>query len=551
MLMTSGQWDVRALEALEREASDLFDVLDVPERLRSPPAKTAVMDLELQDHIKHCSCSCNHMGYGNFMDYQQTSCFGGLPDVTEHTHTSNRTTTHKELTSSTESLAINNSNPGERHSMKSLTPPSTQSSTKGRSEQSSAAAENERRWCFFVVTFFVALTVCVVIISLLIEVLLGQKTDRSSQAHRIDIVRRLLQETPLIDGHNDLPWNIKRYSHNRLDYLNFTEGVRSVEPWSNSEWSHTDIPRLRQGLIGAQFWSAYVPCEAQGLDAVQLALEQIDVIQRFTELYDRHTAMASSSQEIATLHKQGLFASLIGVEGGHALGSSLGVLRSLYSLGVRYLTLTHTCDTTWAGAAPSGDRGLSAFGRAVVKEMNRIGVIIDLSHSSDGTAKDVLEVTRAPVMFSHSAARALCNATGNVGDDILRMVADNGGIVMVSFYALQVACSRQATVFDVVQHIRHIRAVAGIQHVGIGAGFDGIDATPIGLEDVSKYPILFATLLEDPAWTEQDISLLAGKNFLRVFKSVENVRDYWKSTNILPNETVEPPKKSPCAYMPL
>ncbi|XP_059617098.1 dipeptidase 1-like [Phlebotomus argentipes] len=549
MLMTSGQWDVRALEALEREASDLFDVLDVPERLRPPPAKTAVMDLELQDHIKHCSCSCNHMGYGNYMDYQQTSCFGGLPDVTEHTH-SNRTSTHKELSSSTESLAVNNSTPGERHSMKSLTPPSTQSSIKDR-ERGSAAAENERKWCFFVVTFFVALTVCVVILSLLVEVFLGQRTDRSSQALRIDIVRRLLEETPLIDGHNDLPWNIKRYSHNRLEYLNFTEGVRSTEPWSNSQWSHTDIPRLRQGLIGAQFWSAYVPCEAQGLDAVQLALEQIDVIQRFTELYDKHTALAQSSQDIITMHRRGLFASLIGVEGGHALGSSLGVLRSLYDLGVRYLTLTHTCDNTWAGAAPSNDRGLTAFGRAVVKEMNRIGVIIDLSHSSDATAKDVLEATRAPVMFSHSAARALCNATGNIGDDILRLVADNGGIVMVSFYALHVACSRQATVQDVIQHIRHIRAVAGIQHVGIGAGFDGIDATPMGLEDVSKYPELFASLLEDSGWTENDIGLLAGKNFLRVFKSVENVRDYWKSANILPNENVEPPKKSPCAYMPL
>lgn len=192
------------------------------------------------------------------------------------------------------------------------------------------------------------------------------------------------------------------------------------------------IPLPQNHFSSALDRSAYVPCEAQGLDAVQLALEQIDVIQRFTELYEKHTALAQSSQDIITMHKKGLFASLIGVEGGHALGSSLGVLRSLYALGVRYLTLTHTCDNSWAGAAPSNDRGLTSFGRAVVKEMNRIGVIIDLSHASDATARDVLESTRAPVMFSHSAARSLCNATGNIGDDILRLVADNGGIVMVS-----------------------------------------------------------------------------------------------------------------------
>lgn len=235
-----------------------------------------------------------------------------------------------------------------------------------------------------------------------------------------------------------------------------------------------------------------------------------------------------SSTDISTVHRNGLIASLIGVEGGHALGSSLGVLRAMYALGARYLTLTHTCDNRWAGSATSTEMGLGSFGRAIIKEMNRLGMMIDLSHSSDATAKDVLRETRAPVIFSHSAARAICNSTRNIADDILRDVAENGGIVMVSFYSLHITCTRSSTIRDVIAHINYIRSIAGVQHIGIGAGFDGIDSPPLGLEDTSKYPLLFNELLKDPNWTEEDIMLLAGKNFLRVFKSVENVRDYWK-----------------------
>lgn len=297
--------------------------------------------------------------------------------------------------------------------------------------------------------------------------------------------------------------------------------------------------------------SAYVPCDAQGLDAVQLALEQIDLIQRLTDAYSQHTTMVMTSQDIITTHRNGLIASLIGVEGGHAIGSSLGVLRSMHNLGVRYLTLTHSCDTSWAGSGEKGEKkGLTSFGRSVIKEMNRLGMIIDLSHSSDATAKAVLEITRAPVIFSHSAARAICNITRNIGDDILREISDNGGIVMVSFYSMHISCGRTSTIDDVIAHINHIRTVAGIQHVGIGAGYDGIDSLPQGLEDVSKYPELFTKLLEDPTWTEESISLLAGENFLRVLKSVENVKEYSKSVHILPYEISEPPKKSPCTYMP-
>lgn len=257
-----------------------------------------------------------------------------------------------------------------------------------------------------------------------------------------------------------------------------------------------------------------------------------------------------SSSEVLLIHRQGLIASLIGVEGGHALGSSLSVLRSMYALGARYLTLTHSCDNRWAGSAESPEKGLSPIGRVVIKEMNRLGMMIDLSHSSDATTRDVLRETRAPVTFSHSAARALCNSSRNIGDDTLRAVADNGGIVMVSFYAMHVTCSRSATLRDVVAHINHIRDIAGVQHVGIGAGYDGIDSPPLGLENVSKYPDLFAELLNDASWSPEDLQLLSGKNILRVFRSVENVRDHWKSASILPMETRSPPKISPCTYMP-
>lgn len=262
-------------------------------------------------------------------------------------------------------------------------------------------------------------------------------------------------------------------------------------------------------------------------------------------------ALVTSSQDIVTTHQNGRLASLIGVEGGHALGSSLGVLRAIYALGARYLTLTHTCDNRWAGSAKSADIGLSPFGRSIIREMNRLGMMIDLSYSSDATARDVLRETRAPVIFSHSAARALCNSTRNIDDDMLREVAENGGIVMVSFYSLYLTCTRVSTIQDVIAHINYIRSIAGVQHIGVGAGYDGIDAPPLGLEDVSKYPLLFSELLKDPNWTEDDLSLLAGKNLLRVFRSVENVRDYWKQAAISPIETPPPPHYSQCSYNPL
>ncbi|XP_059473396.1 dipeptidase 1-like [Neocloeon triangulifer] len=368
------------------------------------------------------------------------------------------------------------------------------------------------------------------------------------RAHdRLAVVRRLLEEVPLIDGHNDLPWNIRKYLRNQLQDFQFSEDLRQTEPWSRSVWSHTDLFRLRQGMVGAQFWSAYAPCSSQYLDSVQLTLEQIDVIRRLIAQYPQHMQFVTTADEVVEAHRARKVASLIGVEGGHAIGTSLAVLRVLYRLGARYLTLTHTCSTPWAdcsnvdapGQIPDHG-GLTDFGKAVVLEMNRLGMMVDLSHVSILTMLDVLQVTKAPVIFSHSAAHALCNSSRNVPDHVLRLVAQNRGIVMVAFYTYFVSCNDTATIRDVVAHINHIRDVAGADHVGIGAGYDGINLTPQGLEDVSGYPRLFAELLATRRWTEYDLKKLAGLNLLRVMKEVEQVRNEMRDSGVQPSEDLVP-----------
>lgn len=401
-------------------------------------------------------------------------------------------------------------------------------------------------WC-------ICLVVCIVVATLSaglgLPLALNHSVESDAPEDRLELVKRLLKETPLIDGHNDLPWNLRKFVHNKLLKLNLSTLDQEL-PWSTSHWSHTDIPRLRAGQIGAQFWSAYVPCKSQHLDAVQVTLEQIDVIKRLVEFNSKHLALVRSTIEIKNIHKEGRIASLIGVEGGHALGNSLAVLRTFYNLGARYLTITHNCDTLWAtGINTKTDDGLSDFGKSVVKEMNRLGMIIDLSHTSMNTAKAALNFSHAPVIFSHSSAFSLCNASRNVPDDILKLIAHNGGVIMVNFYTYHITCNETATIQDVINHINHIRAVAGIEHVGIGAGYDGINMTPNGLEDVSKYPYLFAELLSDPAWSPKDITSLAGLNLLRVFEKVEEIRDKWKLADVLPIEDSAPPIHNPCSSL--
>ncbi|XP_058121277.1 uncharacterized protein LOC131288031 [Anopheles ziemanni] len=363
---------------------------------------------------------------------------------------------------------------------------------------------------------------------------------------RLQVATQLLDTVPLIDGHNDLPWNIRKFLHNQLNDFRFDDDLKSISPWSKSAWSHTDLQRLKRGRISSQFWAAYVPCEAQHKDAVQITLEQIDVIKRLTERYSPQLTSCTSVYDIVQAHKNRQMCSLIGVEGGHSLGGSLGVLRIYYALGVRYMTLTSTCHTTWADSssadAPKYDvrhGGLTAYGKTIIREMNRLGMIVDLSKSSVGTMKDVLATSQAPVIFSHSSAYALCNSSRNVQDEVLELVTRNRGLVMVNFYNKFLRCSENASVLDAAAHINHIRRVAGVDHVGLGAGYDGINFTPKDLEDVSSYPRLFAELLGD-GWTIDELEKLAGRNLLRVFEDVEKVRDKQRLAGVRPYEDIPP-----------
>ncbi|KAL6437846.1 hypothetical protein ACFW04_004285 [Cataglyphis niger] len=261
---------------------------------------------------------------------------------------------------------------------------------------------------------------------------------------RLAAARRILRDVPLIDGHNDLPWNIRKFLKNQLREFRFDD-LRDTHPWSRSAWSHTDLRRLKEGMVAAQFWSAYVPCSSQHLDSVQLALEQIDLIRRLVNKHQENMVLVTTAEGIEKAHKEHRLASLIGVEGGHAVGASLAVLRMLYELG------------------------------SVVLEMNRLGMMVDLSHVSVPTMLDAMATSRAPVIFSHSSAHALCNSSRNVPDHALQTLAQTGGIVMVSFYPHFISCGEKSTLQDVAAHIDHVRKIAGVDHVGIGAGYDGIN----------------------------------------------------------------------------
>ncbi|XP_045511260.1 uncharacterized protein LOC123706140 [Colias croceus] len=421
--------------------------------------------------------------------------------------------------------------------------PNTTTSTTSHSSTTTAASSRlsgwQRRWCCVAVLVLVAGTACV-------AGPLALRAPPGAPLHeRLRLAERLLHDTPLIDGHNDLPWNIRKFLHNKIKDFRFNEDLRTISPWATSSWSHTDLPRLKQGRVAAQFWAAYVPCDSQHKDAVQLTFEQIDLIQRLTDKYHPELTFCTSAEDILTAHANHRLCSLVGVEGGHAIGGSLGVLRTLYQVGVRYLTLTSSCDTPWAECAstdrpePSLRGGLTPFGKVVIMEMNRLGMLVDLSHVSERTMRDALAISRAPVLFSHSSARSLCNVTRNVPDGVLRLVAANKGLVMVNFYTSFLTCRTTATVQDAIAHINHIRDVAGVDFVGLGAGYDGINYTPQGLEDVSSYPLLFAELME-AGWTMEDLKKLAGLNLLRVLSAAERVSRDLASANVTPYEDVAP-----------
>ncbi|XP_072756295.1 dipeptidase 1 isoform X2 [Anoplolepis gracilipes] len=359
--------------------------------------------------------------------------------------------------------------------------------------------------------------------------------------------RDALDSAPLIDGHNDLPYNFYEILKNNLSAFHFESDLRNDTVWGQNACSScfTDLPRLRAGKVGGQFWVAYSSCDSQYKDSVQLTLRQIDVIRRFIQRYPANLQLVTAAKDIETTWRNNKIASMIGIEGGHSLDSSLAVLRLYYDLGVRYVTLTHSCNTPWADASIV-DNGyvynLTEFGQTVVYEMNRIGMLVDLSHVSHNVMREVLAITRAPVIFSHSSAFSVCNHYRNVPDDVLHLVKNNNGIVMVNFYSGFVNCnsSRNATLQDVVDHINHIRNLIGVNHVGIGGDYDGVSSMPIGLEDVSKYPDLFDRLYEnrkgEPIWTREDLEKLAGRNLIRVFQAVETVRNSLSSES--PREDV-------------
>ncbi|ORX55131.1 hypothetical protein DM01DRAFT_1362757 [Hesseltinella vesiculosa] len=301
----------------------------------------------------------------------------------------------------------------------------------------------------------------------------------------------------------------------------------------NIKGSHTDLTKIKKGHLTGQFWSVFTECEAQDDNQVLMALESIDAVKRMVQLHPKTFQLAMDTKDFKKAYRHGRVASMMGMEGGQMIGNSLAALRNFYDLGIRYMTLTHNCHTPWAEsccdpADPPFEKGLglTAFGEKVIAEMNRLGMMVDISHVSHATMNAVLNVTQAPVLFSHSSSHALCAIERNVPDTVLQRLKDENidGVIMVNFYNRFVRCGAEATLQDVADHIEHIASVAGRDKVGLGADYNGIEITPVGLEDVSKYPDLFAEMVRR-GWSDEDLIGLAGQNLLRVWKGVEVVRD--------------------------
>jgi membrane dipeptidase len=367
----------------------------------------------------------------------------------------------------------------------------------------------------------------------------------------LDRARELLSRSPILDGHNDLPWALRELGRSDLDGVELATGIAET---------HTDLPRLRAGGVGAQFWSVFVPSTLQGDSAVGTTLEQIDMTRRLIARFPDALEQARTADDVERIMAEGKVASLMGAEGGHSIGSSLGVLRMLYALGVRYMTLTHNNNVPWADSATDEPAagGLTGFGREVVAEMQRAGMLVDLSHVAATTMRDALDAARGPVIFSHSSARAICDHPRNVPDDVLTTMAAGGGVCMVTFvpsfiseecrrwdsglademrergvdpkdYIARMRLAKEhsathprpnASVAQVADHVDHVRNVAGAEHVGIGGDYDGTDQLPEGLSDVSGYPALFAELLRR-GWTEPELALLSSGNIIRVLRDAE------------------------------
>lgn len=370
----------------------------------------------------------------------------------------------------------------------------------------------------------------------------------------VERARALHAKVPLIDGHNDLPWQIRRKANRDVWAIDINEPQPDF---------HTDIPRLREGMLGAQFWSVYVPASMQGKEAVRATMEEIDIVYQMIARYPDTFQLATTADEVEAAFAAGRIASMMGIEGGHSIDSSLGALRMFHKLGVGYMTLTHSRNVPWADSATDtvAVDGLTKFGEEVVREMNRLGMLVDLSHVSPATMRDALDVTEAPVIFSHSSALAICNHVRNAPDDVLARLAGNGGVIMVTFVPGYISEETRlhgvkrseerdrlasmpgstdesvaegitawneanptppATLSQVADHIDHIRTIAGIGHIGIGGDYDGISSLPVGLEDVSTYPMLTAELVRR-GYSDEDIMKVLGRNVLRVMRDAEAV----------------------------
>jgi membrane dipeptidase len=401
------------------------------------------------------------------------------------------------------------------------------------------------------------LTRIAVPLSAICAILVAMPTAHSQQAGQpalLERAHRILSRSPLIDGHNDYPWALREKAQRDLSRLDISKPQPSIM---------TDIPRLKAGGVGGQFWSVYTPVELMGQAAVTATLEQIDIVHQMMRKYPATFELALTADDVERIFKRGKIASLIGMEGGHSIDNSLAALRMFQRLGARYMTLTHSKNTAWADSATDDPKsgGLSPFGEEVVREMNWLGMLVDLSHVSPDTMDDAIRVSRAPVIFSHSSARAINDVPRNVPDEILKRLAENGGVVMVTFVpgflSPKVAAWNQlqtaeearltqqfsgnaaavtsavaawkganpaprATMTEAADHIDHIRQIAGIDHVGLGGDFDGIESVVQGLEDVSTYPALVTELLRR-GYTDDDIRKLAGGNILRVMRKVEKI----------------------------
>lgn len=327
--------------------------------------------------------------------------------------------------------------------------------------------------------------------------------------------RALLKRVPLVDGHNDTPWQYRKRVNSDLSGIDLHSNTARLWPPMQ-----TDIPRLLQGGVGAQFWSIYLPTDQP--NTVAAFHNQVRLAKKMIERYPEFQ-LATTAAHIEKLHGEGKIASLMGVEGGHALGGSLAELRWLYAQGVRYMTLTHSRSNDLADSSggPNWHGGLSEKGKQVVREMNRLGMLVDISHTSDSTARQVLQLSSKPVVFTHSNARGLTDEDRNVPDDILKQLKENDGVIMLSFVPSFVhEGENRATLKHVADHFDYVKNLIGVRHIGVGADFDGIDKGPGGLEDVSRYPFLFAELMSR-GWTESDLELVAGGNLLRVMRANE------------------------------